>query len=118
MQEGGRELEEAALSLGASVWTTFRRITLPNARWALLNGVILCNARAMGEFGAVSVISGHIRGYTDTISLQVENLYNEDAYAAAFSIAAALAAFTIVLGLVARIALRRSTRAAAETFGE
>jgi sulfate transport system permease protein len=100
LQEQGRELEEAALSLGASVWQTFWRVTLPNARWALLNGILLCNARAMGEFGAVSVISGRIRGLTDTVPLHIEILYNEDAFVAAFSLAAALATVTIGLTLV------------------
>ena len=77
MQQLGNADEEAALSLGASGWTAFRTVTLPNIRWALLAGVLLCNARAMGEFGAVSVVSGHIRGLTNTIPLQVEILYNE-----------------------------------------
>ena len=77
MQEQGTQDEEAALSLGASGWQTFRRVTLPNVKWALLYGVLLCNARAMGEFGAVSVVSGQIRGQTNTMPLQVEILYNE-----------------------------------------
>ncbi len=100
MQEQGSEEEEAALSLGASGWQTFRRVTLPNVKWALLYGVILCNARAMGEFGAVSVVSGHIRGRTNTMPLHVEILYNEYAFAAAFAVAsllALLALLTLVL---------------------
>jgi sulfate transport system permease protein len=100
MEEQGTEEEEAALVLGASGWQTFRRITLPNIQWGLLYGVILCNARAMGEFGAVSVVSGHIRGATNTIPLHVEILYNEYNFAAAFALAtilAALAMLTLVL---------------------
>jgi sulfate transport system permease protein len=97
LQEQGRELEEAALILGASPWQVLRRITLPNARWALLNGVLLCNARAMGEFGAVTVISGRIRGLTDTVPLHIEILYNENAFVGAFALAATLAAATMLL---------------------
>ena len=91
MQAQGSEEEEAALVLGASGWATFRRVTLPNIKWGLLYGVILCNARAMGEFGAVSVVSGHIRGETNTMPLQVEILYNEYNFAAAFAMASLLA---------------------------
>jgi sulfate/thiosulfate transport system permease protein len=91
MQEQGSDEEEAALSLGASGWRTFWRVTLPNVKWALLYGVILCNARAMGEFGAVSVVSGHIRGRTNTMPLHVEILYNEYEFTAAFAMAALLA---------------------------
>src|SRR5271165_1958881 len=91
MQAQGSEEEQVALSLGASGWQTFWRVTLPNVRWALIYGVILCNARAMGEFGAVSVVSGHIRGLTNTIPLQVEILYNEYNFVAAFSMASLLA---------------------------
>jgi sulfate transport system permease protein len=91
MTEQGRDEEEAALSLGASGWQTFRRVTLPNVRWGLLYGVLLCNARAMGEFGAVSVVSGHIRGKTNTMPLHVEILYNEYNFAAAFAVASLLA---------------------------
>lgn len=87
MEAQGREEEEAATVLGASGWQTFWHVTLPNIKWGLLYGVILCNARAMGEFGAVSVVSGHIRGYTNTIPLQVEILYNEYNYVAAFAVA-------------------------------
>lgn len=100
MQEQGTQDEEAALSLGASGWQTFFRVTLPNVRWALLYGVVLCNARAMGEFGAVSVVSGHIRGKTNTMPLHVEILYNEYNFAAAFAVAsllALLALFTLIV---------------------
>lgn len=90
MQLHGREAEEAAVSLGAGGWTVFRRVTLPNIRWALVYGVILCNARAMGEFGAVAVVSGHIRGLTTTMPLQVEILYNEYNLAGAFAVASLL----------------------------
>ena len=92
--------EEAALSLGAGGWQTFRRVTLPNIKWGLLYGVLLCNARAMGEFGAVSVVSGHIRGLTNTMPLHVEILYNEYNFVAAFAVAsllALLALLTLVL---------------------
>ncbi|MBM4035359.1 MAG: sulfate ABC transporter permease subunit CysW [Planctomycetes bacterium] len=90
MEAQGTEEEEAALVLGASGWQTFRRVTLPNIKWGLLYGVILCNARAMGEFGAVSVVSGHIRGETNTMSLHVEILYNEYNLTAAFAVASLL----------------------------
>lgn len=90
MQTQGSEQEYAALSLGASPWQMFRRVTLPNIRWALMYGVVLCNARAMGEFGAVSVVSGHIRGETNTLPLHVEVLYNEYNSAAAFACASLL----------------------------
>ncbi|MFZ6850028.1 sulfate ABC transporter permease subunit CysW [Undibacterium sp. RuRC25W] len=90
MQAQGSEEEEAALVLGASGWQTFWHVTLPNIKWGLLYGVILCNARAMGEFGAVSVVSGHIRGETNTMPLQVEILYNEYNFAAAFAVASLL----------------------------
>jgi sulfate transport system permease protein len=96
MTEQGTEDEEAALSLGASGWQTFRRVTLPNVRWGLLYGVLLCNARAMGEFGAVSVVSGHIRGLTDTMPLHVEILYNEYNFVAAFAVASLLALLALV----------------------
>ncbi|WP_290781592.1 sulfate ABC transporter permease subunit CysW [Arenimonas sp.] len=100
MQQQGPDQEEAAASLGASGWTMFWRVTLPNIKWALLYGVLLCNARAMGEFGAVSVVSGHIRGLTNTLPLQVEILYNEFSFAAAFAVASLLALLALVtLGL-------------------
>jgi sulfate/thiosulfate transport system permease protein len=96
MQAQGRDEEEAAVSLGASGFNTFWRVTLPNIKWALLYGVILCNARAMGEFGAVSVVSGHIRGETNTMPLHVEILYNEYQFAAAFAVASLLALLALV----------------------
>ena len=96
MQEQGREDEEAAISLGANGWQTFTRVTLPNIRWGLLYGVLLCNARAMGEFGAVSVVSGHIRGLTNTMPLHIEILYNEYNFFAAFAVATLLAGLALV----------------------
>ncbi|HEX4050609.1 MAG TPA: sulfate ABC transporter permease subunit CysW [Steroidobacteraceae bacterium] len=100
MQTQGNDEEETALSLGASGWQTFRLVTLPNIRWGLLYGVLLCNARAMGEFGAVSVVSGHIRGLTNTLPLHVEILYSDYSYVGAFATASLLA----MLGLVTLIA--------------
>ena len=100
MQASGTEEEEAARVLGASGGQIFRRVTLPNVKWGLLYGVILCNARAFGEFGAVSVVSGHIRGLTNTLPLHVEILYNEYQFAAAFAVASLLALLALVtLGL-------------------
>jgi sulfate transport system permease protein len=100
MQAQGNEQEEAARVLGAGGWQIFRRVTLPNVKWALLYGVILCNARAMGEFGAVSVVSGHIRGQTNTMPLHIEILYNEYQFAAAFAVASLLAGLALLtLGL-------------------
>ena len=96
MQEQGTDEELAAVSLGASGWQTFWRVTLPNVKWALLYGVILCNARAMGEFGAVNVVSGHVRGETNTLPLHVEILYNEYNYASAFAVASLLALLALV----------------------
>jgi sulfate transport system permease protein len=96
MSEQGTDDEQAALSLGAGGLQTFLRVTLPNIRWGLLYGVLLCNARAMGEFGAVSVVSGHIRGLTNTMPLHVEILYNEYAFAAAFAVATLLAALALL----------------------
>jgi len=96
MQAQGTEQEEAARVLGAGGWQIFRRVTLPNVKWALLYGVILCNARAMGEFGAVSVVSGHIRGQTNTMPLHIEILYNEYQFAAAFAVASLLALLALV----------------------
>jgi len=96
MEEQGTEDEEAALSLGASGWQAFWRVTIPNVKWALLYGVILCNARAMGEFGAVSVVSGHIRGLTNTMPLHVEILYNEYNFVAAFAVASLLTMLALV----------------------
>lgn len=96
MQAQGREEEEAAIVLGATGWQTFFHVTLPNIKWGLLYGVILCNARAMGEFGAVSVVSGHIRGQTNTMPLHVEILYNEYQFSAAFAVASLLALLALV----------------------
>jgi sulfate transport system permease protein len=96
MQTQGKEEEEAAAVLGAGGFTTFFRVTLPNVKWGIIYGVILCNARAMGEYGAVSVVSGHIRGLTDTIPLHVEILYNEYNFAAAFAVASLLALLALV----------------------
>jgi sulfate transport system permease protein len=96
MQAQGRDEEEAALVLGASGWQMFRKVTLPNIKWALIYGVILCNARAMGEFGAVSVVSGHIRGQTNTMPLHVEVLYQDFQFSAAFAVASLLALLALV----------------------
>jgi len=96
MQAQGKDDEETALSLGATGWQTFFRVTLPNIRWGLLYGVLLCNARAMGEFGAVSVVSGHVRGLTNTMPLHVEILYNEYNYTAAFAVASLLALLALL----------------------
>ncbi|SFN47329.1 sulfate transport system permease protein [Cohaesibacter marisflavi] len=106
MQDQGSADEEAALSLGASGWQTFLHVTLPNIRWGLLYGVLLCNARAMGEFGAVSVVSGHIRGLTDTMPLHIEILYNEYNFAAAFAVASLLVGLALVT-LVLKTAIER-----------
>ena len=117
MQAQGREQEEAAVVLGASGWQVFRRVTLPNIKWALLYGVILCNARAMGEFGAVSVVSGHIRGQTNTMPLHVEVLYNEYQSVAAFTVAsllALLAVLTLAIKSVVEWRFERDRQAAAE----
>ncbi len=115
MQSQGNEEEEAAHVLGASGWQIFRRVTLPNVRWGLLYGVILCNARAMGEFGAVSVVSGHIRGQTDTMPLHVEILYNEYNFSAAFTVASLLALLALVTLGLKLIAERRMSQAVDET---
>lgn len=106
MQEQGTGDEEAAISLGANGWQTFRYVTLPNIKWGLLYGVLLCNARAMGEFGAVSVVSGHIRGLTNTMPLHVEILYNEYNFVAAFATASVLA-FLALLTLAIKVYLER-----------
>jgi len=110
MQAQGSEQEEAACVLGASGWQLFRRVTLPNIKWALLYGVILCNARAMGEFGAVSVVSGHIRGQTNTMPLHIEILYNEYQFAAAFAVASLLAGLALVT-LVLKYLVERRVKA-------
>jgi sulfate transport system permease protein len=118
MQEQGSEEEEAAIVLGASGWQTFFRVTLPNIKWGLLYGLILCNARAMGEFGAVSVVSGHIRGETNTLPLHVEILYNEYAFAASFAVASVLtllALVTLTLKTLVEWQQRRAMMEAATT---
>ena len=117
MQAQGIEQEEAATVLGARGWQTFWRITLPNVKWGLLYGVILCNARAMGEFGAVSVVSGHIRGATNTLPLHVEILYNEYQFAAAFAVASLLAVLALVT-LVAKLAVERRVQNERSLFGD
>jgi sulfate/thiosulfate transport system permease protein len=113
MQAQGSEEEEAARVLGASGWQMFWRVTLPNIKWGLLYGVILCNARAMGEFGAVSVVSGHVRGLTNTVPLYVEILYNEYHFAAAFAVASLLASLALVtLALKSLVEWKTSREAA------
>jgi sulfate transport system permease protein len=110
MQAQGQEQEEAARVLGANGWQIFWQVTLPNVKWALLYGVILCNARAMGEFGAVSVVSGHVRGYTNTLPLHIEILYNEYQFAAAFAAASLLAGLALVT-LVLKYAVEQRVKA-------
>jgi sulfate transport system permease protein len=110
MQAQGRTEEEAARVLGASGWQTFWRVTLPNIKWGLIYGVILCNARAMGEFGAVSVVSGHIRGQTNTIPLHVEILYNEYNITGAFAMASLLA-FLALITLILKLWVERKNAA-------
>src|SRR5215813_464242 len=118
IQAQGQEEEEAALSLGASGWQTLWRVSLPNIKWGLIYGVILCNARAMGEFGAVSVVSGHIRGRTNTMPLHIEILYNEYQFAAAFAVASLLALLALATLVVKRIVEWRAARQAASPLGE
>ena len=121
MQEQGTEQEQAALVMGASGWQTFWHVTLPNIRWALLYGVILCNARAMGEFGAVSVVSGHIRGQTNTLPLHVEILYNEYQFVAAFAVSsllAMLAVLTLAAKSLLEWRLARQAAAARHDLGD
>jgi sulfate transport system permease protein len=110
MQAEGSEEEEAARLLGASGWQMFRRVTLPNIKWGLLYGVILCNARAVGEFGAVSVVSGHIRGETNTLPLHIEILYNEYNFQAAFAAASLLACLALVTLVAKTLVEWRSAR--------
>ena len=118
MQSQGSEEEEAAIVLGASGWRVFWHVTLPNIRWGLFYGVILCNARAMGEFGAVSVVSGHIRGLTNTMPLHVEILYNEYNFAAAFSVASLLALLALLTLALKSLAEWRLRAQAARTAPE
>ncbi|KYF79005.1 sulfate/thiosulfate transporter permease subunit, partial [Sorangium cellulosum] len=113
LESQGADEEHAALSLGASGWSMFFRITLPNAKWGLLYGVVLCNARAMGEFGAVSVVSGHIRGQTNTMPLHVEVLYNEFHFSAAFAVASLLVLLALFTLVVKRVIEHRAQREAA-----
>ena len=113
MSEQGSEEEQAALSLGASGWQMFWRVTMPNIKWGLLYGVILCNARAMGEFGAVSVVSGHVRGETNTLPLHVEVLYNEYQFTAAFACASILAGLAIVTLVLKTVVELKSGRESA-----
>ncbi len=117
MQAQGTEQEEAACVLGASGWQLFWRVTMPNVKWALLYGVILCNARAMGEFGAVSVVSGHIRGQTNTMPLHIEILYNEYQFAASFAVASLLALLALVT-LVLKYAVEQRVKAEKRSAGE
>ena len=115
LQAQGQEEEEAALALGANGWQTFFRVSLPNMKWGLLYGVILCNARAMGEFGAVSVVSGHIRGRTNTMPLHIEILYNEYQYMAAFAVASLLALLALATLVVKTLVEWRARRQLAES---
>ena len=118
MQAQGSDEEEAAITLGASGFATFLRVTLPNIKWGLLYGVILCNARAMGEFGAVSVVSGHIRGLTNTMPLHIEILYNEYQFVAAFAVATLLALLALVtLAVKSYVEWRMSAELAAQSSG-
>ncbi len=103
MENQGRSEEEAAATMGASGWTIFRRVTLPNIKWALGYGIILCSARALGEFGAVSVVSGHIRGKTNTLPLHIEILYNEYNFTAAFAVASMLVFLAIIILILRNI---------------
>jgi sulfate/thiosulfate transport system permease protein len=115
LEAQGQEEEEAAIALGASGWQTFFRVSLPNLKWGLLYGVILCNARAMGEFGAVSVVSGHIRGRTNTMPLHVEILYNEYQFAAAFAVASLLAVLALATLVAKTVVEWRAQRQLAES---
>ena len=118
MQSQGRDEEEAAVVLGAGGWQTFWRITVPNIKWGLVYGVILCNARAMGEFGAVSVVSGHVRGYTNTVPLQIEILYNEYNLVGAFAVASlltVLALITLTAKSLVEMKLPKSRAGASQT---
>ncbi len=118
MEAQGKDEEEAAVVLGARGWQVFWHVTLPNVKWGLMYGVILCNARAMGEFGAVSVVSGHIRGYTNTMPLHVEILYNEYQFAAAFAVASVLALLAIVTLVIKVWVERQAGKASIESEDE
>ncbi len=118
MQAQGREEEEAAMSLGAGGWQAFFRVTIPNIKWALVYGVILCNARALGEFGAVSVVSGHIQGVTNTMPLQIEVLYNEYKFVPAFAMASLLVLMALLTLVLKHWIEWRSARALAQTGNE
>ena len=117
MQAQGKEEEEAAVVLGANGWQTFWYVTLPNIKWGLLYGVILTNARAMGEFGAVSVVSGHIRGQTNTLPLHVEILYNEYMFSAAFAVASLLAMLALVTLVIKNWIEYQAARSYRTTYG-
>ena len=108
MEAAGTDEEEAALTLGASGWQMFFRVTLPNLKWGLLYGLVICNARAMGEFGAVSVVSGHIRGLTNTMPLYVEILYNDYDFAASFAVASLLTLLALLTLAAKSVLARRS----------
>lgn len=110
MEAQGRSEEEAAATMGAGGWTIFRRVTLPNIKWALLYGVILCTARAMGEFGAVSVVSGHVRGKTNTLPLHIEILYNEYNFTAAFAVASILVLLAVIILILRNLVEWRAKR--------
>jgi sulfate transport system permease protein len=114
IQAQGNDEEEAALTLGASGWQTFFRVTLPNVKWGMLYGVIICNARAMGEFGAVSVVSGHIRGLTNTMPLHIEILYNEYQFVPAFAVASLLALLALLTLVVKSVVEWKSQQRAPE----
>ncbi|HUN24866.1 MAG TPA: sulfate ABC transporter permease subunit CysW [Steroidobacteraceae bacterium] len=109
MQQLGNDEEEAAITMGAGAWITFFRVTLPKVRWGLIYGIVLCNARAMGEFGAVSVVSGHIRGLTDTMPLAIENLYNEYNFVSAFAVASLLTLLAVAT-LIIKTLVERARR--------
>jgi sulfate transport system permease protein len=117
MQAQGTEEEQAAMVLGATGWQTFWHVTLPNIKWGLIYGVILCNARAMGEFGAVSVVSGHIRGQTNTVPLHVEILYNEYQSVAAFAVASLLALLAVVTLVIKSVVEWQAEREQQATAG-
>jgi sulfate transport system permease protein len=119
MQSQGTEEEQAALVLGAGGWQIFRKVTLPNIKWGLLYGIILCNARAIGEFGAVSVVSGHIRGQTNTIPLHIEILYNEYNFVGAFAMASVLTLLALLTLIIKSLVEWKTKKDQSNTvFGE